>query len=160
MAAVPERPGPPHRPSSFWAPWAANTTPTASRSAVSPYGRIARILPSKIFALGSLAAWDTGTLVRAPGRSRFPLEVAMISRRGFLGAGTTGAVALTAFTNESLTRVAAAAAAAADMPPNDVARDETYWREIQQGFTLDRTIINFNNGGRWPGPPGVPRAIQ
>src|SRR4051794_17279301 len=75
----------------------------------------------------------------------------MLSRRGFIGAGTSGAIGL-AFTNEGLTRVAAAAAAAADMPPNDVARDETYWREIQQGFTLDRTIINLNNGGCCPSP--------
>ena len=34
----------------------------------------------------------------------------MISRRSFLRAGTTSAVALTAFTNESLARVAAAGA--------------------------------------------------
>jgi len=84
----------------------------------------------------------------------------MISRRGFLGAATTSTVALTAFTNESLTRVAAAAAAAADMPPNDVARDETYWREIQQGFTLDRTIINLNNGGCCPSPRVVHEAFK
>ena len=31
-------------------------------------------------------------------------------------------------------------------PRADVAADEDYWREIQQAFTLDRTIINLNNG--------------
>src|SRR5919112_948833 len=84
----------------------------------------------------------------------------MITRRSFLGAGTTRAVALTAFTNESLARVAAAAPVTADMPPGDVARDETYWREIQQGFTLDRTIINLNNGGCCPSPRVVHEAFK
>src|SRR4029079_14335886 len=84
----------------------------------------------------------------------------MLTRRAFLGAGTTGAVALTAFTNESLTRVAAAAARVADRSPSDVAGDETYWREIQQGFTLDRTLINLNNGGCCPSPRVVHEAFK
>ena len=84
----------------------------------------------------------------------------MLTRRAFLGAGTTGAVALTAFTNESLTRVAAAAARVADRSPSDVAGDETYWREIQQGFTLDRTIVNLNNGGCCPSPRVVHEAFK
>ena len=84
----------------------------------------------------------------------------MISRRAFLGAGTTGAVGLTAFTNESLSRVAAAAARAAEMSAADLARDETYWREIQQAFTLDRTIVNLNNGGCCPSPRVVHEAFK
>src|SRR4029078_2524471 len=36
--------------------------------------------------------------------------------------------------------------------PGEAAADETYWRDIQQGFTLDRTIINLNNGGCCPSP--------
>ncbi|HXT32579.1 MAG TPA: hypothetical protein VN716_24930, partial [Vicinamibacterales bacterium] len=84
----------------------------------------------------------------------------MLTRRAFLGAGTTGAVALTAFTNESLTRVAAAAARVADRSPSDVAGDETYWREIQQGFTLDRTLVNLNNGGCCPSPRVVHEAFK
>ena len=84
----------------------------------------------------------------------------MITRRRFLGAGATGAVALTAFTDESLSRVAAAAARAADVPAPDLARDESYWREIQQGFTLDRTIVNLNNGGCCPSPRVVHEAFK
>jgi selenocysteine lyase/cysteine desulfurase len=83
----------------------------------------------------------------------------MISRRAFLGAGTTGAFAL-AFTNESLARVADAAARAADAAPGDLAADENYWREIQQAFTLDRTIINLNNGGCCPSPRVVHEAFK
>jgi selenocysteine lyase/cysteine desulfurase len=84
----------------------------------------------------------------------------MLSRRRFLRAGTSGAVALTAFTNESLSRVAAAAARAADLSVNELAKDETYWREIQQAFTLDRTIVNLNNGGCCPSPRVVHEALK
>src|SRR5436190_7967712 len=84
----------------------------------------------------------------------------MISRRSFLRAGTTSAVALTAFTDEGLERVAAAGARTAGLSPADVASDETYWREIQQGFTLDRTIINLNNGGCCPSPRVVHEAFK
>ena len=84
----------------------------------------------------------------------------MISRRTFLRAGTTSAVALTAFTNESLSRVASAAARTAGIDPADLASDETYWRDIQEGFTLDRTIINLNNGGCCPSPRVVHEAFK
>ena len=84
----------------------------------------------------------------------------MISRRSFLRAGTTSGVALTAFANGSLARVAAAAARTAGVAPAEVASDETYWREIQQGFTLDRTIINLNNGGCCPSPRVVHEAFK
>jgi isopenicillin-N epimerase len=84
----------------------------------------------------------------------------MLSRRSFLRAGTTGAVALSAFTNESLSRVASAAARTAGVAAADLAGDETYWREIQQGFTLDRTIINLNNGGCCPSPRVVHEAFK
>jgi isopenicillin-N epimerase len=84
----------------------------------------------------------------------------MLTRRAFMRAGTTGAAAIAAFTNESLGRVAAAAARVADRTPSDLAADETYWREIQQAFTLDRTIINLNNGGCCPSPRVVHEAFK
>jgi selenocysteine lyase/cysteine desulfurase len=84
----------------------------------------------------------------------------MITRRSFLGAGAaTGAFAL-AFTNESLAKVAGAAARTAGASPGDLAADETYWREIQQAFTLDRTIVNLNNGGCCPSPRVVHEAFK
>src|SRR4051795_13409701 len=84
----------------------------------------------------------------------------MISRRRFLGAGATaGAVAL-AFHNDGLARVAEAAARTAGGPATDLAADEAYWRDIQQGFTLDRTIINLNNGGCCPSPRVVHDAFK
>jgi isopenicillin-N epimerase len=84
----------------------------------------------------------------------------MITRRTFLRAGTTTAVAMTAFTNESLTRVAAAGARVGARDSADLAADETYWREIQQAFTLDRTLINLNNGGCCPSPRVVHEALK
>ncbi|HEY2433076.1 MAG TPA: aminotransferase class V-fold PLP-dependent enzyme [Vicinamibacterales bacterium] len=84
----------------------------------------------------------------------------MISRRRFLGTGAaTGAIAL-AFTNESLARVAGAATRAGDTPAADLAADESYWRDIQQAFTLDRTIVNLNNGGCCPSPRVVHEAFK
>ena len=41
-----------------------------------------------------------------------------------------------------------------------VAQDEFYWREIQQAFTLDRTLINLNNGNSCPSPRVVHDALK
>jgi isopenicillin-N epimerase len=45
-------------------------------------------------------------------------------------------------------------------PASEVARDEDYWREIQQAFAVDRTIINLNNGGVSPSPRIVQDALR
>ncbi len=42
----------------------------------------------------------------------------------------------------------------------DLARDEDFWREIQSAFTLDRNIINLNNGGVSPAPRVVQEAMR
>ena len=84
----------------------------------------------------------------------------MWTRRAFLRTGGIGAAAFAAFTNESLARVTAAASRAAGRDVSDLARDENYWREIQQAFTLDRTVINLNNGGCCPSPRVVHEAFK
>src|SRR6266496_3883819 len=38
--------------------------------------------------------------------------------------------------------------------------DETYWREIQFAFTLDRSLINLNNGNQCPSPTVVHEACK
>jgi isopenicillin-N epimerase len=85
----------------------------------------------------------------------------MRNRRGFLRqivpAGAAGYIALK---TDWLDRVAAATGAVADRAASDVAADETYWREIQQSFTLDRTIINLNNGYTCPSPRVVHEALK
>jgi selenocysteine lyase/cysteine desulfurase len=85
----------------------------------------------------------------------------MITRRTFLGhTGSAGAAALAAFNPAGLDGLIAAGRAVAGQRPADVAADETYWREIQQAFTLDRTIINLNNGGVCPSPRAVHDALK
>jgi isopenicillin-N epimerase len=68
--------------------------------------------------------------------------------------------ALTAFRDDGLARMEAAAARTAGAAASDVAADESYWREIQQAFTLDRTIVNLNNGGCCPSPRVVHEALK
>jgi isopenicillin-N epimerase len=85
----------------------------------------------------------------------------MFSRRAFLRTtGSAGAAALATFNNGGLARIAAATERVQDRTPLDVAADESYWREIQQAFTLDRTIINLNNGGCCPSPRVVHEALK
>ena len=72
------------------------------------------------------------------------------SRRSFLrAAGAAGTVA-SAVKMMGLERVLAASQSVANTPPEEVAKDEFYWREIQMDFKLDRTIINLNNGFTCP----------
>jgi isopenicillin-N epimerase len=83
----------------------------------------------------------------------------MLTRRAFLQ--TTGATsAFAALRPDAFARVSAASAAVADRTPADVAADENYWREIQQAFTLDRTLINLNNGYTCPSPRVVHEAYK
>src|SRR5438309_12026366 len=85
----------------------------------------------------------------------------MWTRRDFLSrAGAVSAAAVATLRPDGLARAAAASAAVADRSPIDVAADETYWREIQQAFTLDRTLINLNNGYTCPSPRVVHEAFK
>lgn len=87
----------------------------------------------------------------------------MLTRRDFLrrgGAAPLGAAALAVFLPGALPRLAEAASSVAGRSPDDVAQDEDYWREVQQAFTLDRTLINLNNGGVCPSPRVVHDALK
>jgi selenocysteine lyase/cysteine desulfurase len=79
-----------------------------------------------------------------------------MQRRTFLRAAT-GLAALKA---DSINRARAAASAVNDRTPEQAARDEDFWREIQQAFTVDRNIINLNNGGVCPSPKVVQDAMR
>jgi len=71
-----------------------------------------------------------------------------------------GVVGYATLRTDWLSGVASATAAIADRAPSDVAADEGYWREIQEAFTLDRTIINLNNGYTCPSPRVVHEALK
>jgi isopenicillin-N epimerase len=60
----------------------------------------------------------------------------------------------------SLQRVRAAATATKDRPPEEVAKDEDYWSEIRQAYTVDRNVINLNNGYVGPSPKPVQDALR
>jgi selenocysteine lyase/cysteine desulfurase len=83
----------------------------------------------------------------------------MASRRAFLGL-TAGASALAAFRDDGVDRVLAASREAEGLPPEAVAADESYWREIQQAFTVNRSYVNLNNGGVCPSPRIVQEAMK
>ncbi len=84
----------------------------------------------------------------------------MRSRRTFLRltGGAAGAAFATARYGIDEVAALTAQAAAGVRTPAQVAADEDYWREIQFAFTLDRTIINLNNGNSSPAPTVVHEA--
>ena len=82
----------------------------------------------------------------------------MATRRQFLG-GVAGSAAL-ALRPGTLAAVEAAGRAVASRSAEEVAADEDFWREIQQAFTVDRTLINLNNGGVSPSPRVVQDAMR
>jgi isopenicillin-N epimerase len=84
----------------------------------------------------------------------------MVSRRAFLRLSTTATGAAYAFKTYGIEEVLAATAQVAGRSVQDVAQDEFYWREIQQAFTLDRTLINLNNGNSCPSPRVVHDALK
>ena len=47
-----------------------------------------------------------------------------------------------------------------DEKPHQVAKNESFWREIQQGYTADRGMVNLNNGGVSPSPSVVQNAMK
>ena len=84
----------------------------------------------------------------------------MWSRRAVLGLGGALGTAVASRPFTGLAHLEAATAAVADRSPDDVAQDEFYWREIQEAFTLDRTLINLNNGNTCPSPRVVLEATK
>ena len=82
------------------------------------------------------------------------------TRRSFLQkAGALGAVTFT-LNDNSIELVAQASRALGNRTPADVAADEGYWRDIQNAFTLDRSLINLNNGNSCPSPTVVHEAYK
>ena len=83
---------------------------------------------------------------------------AMYSRREFLGAiglpsiAVAGCAALRPATGRALP--------SASGTPEEIARDERFWFEVGQAFTVDRSLVNLNNGGVSPSPAIVQNAMK
>ncbi|HEY7544326.1 MAG TPA: aminotransferase class V-fold PLP-dependent enzyme, partial [Blastocatellia bacterium] len=84
----------------------------------------------------------------------------MFTRRSFIKAAGAGSMALASYSEGGITRILAASRAVADVSPEKTAADEDFWREIQQAFTVDRSLINLNNGGVCPSPRIVQEAMR
>jgi len=91
----------------------------------------------------------------------------MYTRRRFLGAiglpaayATLGAPILAG--RLDLRRALSVTEGLARYPgsPEEIAADEEFWREVQQAFTIDRSLVNLNNGGVSPAPAVVQAAMK
>ena len=71
-----------------------------------------------------------------------------MDRRKFLSAAS----AVAAFQSDAVLRAQSAARTAGDRAADTVARDEDFWLTIRHAFTVDRNMINLNNGGVSPSP--------
>jgi selenocysteine lyase/cysteine desulfurase len=61
-------------------------------------------------------------------------------------------LAALAFSSDALPRLNAALAAQGSKPADSLAVDEDFWFQVRHMFTVDRNIINLNNGGVSPSP--------
>jgi isopenicillin-N epimerase len=72
-----------------------------------------------------------------------------MNRRSFLG---RSAAAAAAFQTGSLLRAQRAVDAVTGRAADTVARDEDFWFNVRHAFTVDRNMVNLNNGGVSPAP--------
>jgi len=84
----------------------------------------------------------------------------MLTRRRFLETMLAAGAGVPALKDDGLDRLLGLVHRAHGRLPADVARDEDFWLGIQQAFTLDRTLINLNNGGVSPSPRVVQEAMR
>ncbi len=86
----------------------------------------------------------------------------MLTRRQFLGAIGKPAAAATALAvlDPVGLRRAVEAFAGYSGSPQEAAANESLWFEVQQAFTVDRSLINLNNGGVSPSPAVVQNAMK
>lgn len=83
----------------------------------------------------------------------------MITRRSFMRAVAASA-AIARFNEDGMAAAFDAADYVSRRSADDVAMDEDFWFEIQRAFTVDRTLVNFNNGGVSPSPRVVQEAMR
>jgi selenocysteine lyase/cysteine desulfurase len=88
----------------------------------------------------------------------------MVTRRRFLGSIGIPSVVVAAgvFEPNGLSRALEAIGSREVSGANrdELAQNEDFWFEIQQAFTVDRTIVNLNNGGVSPSPLIVNSAMK
>jgi len=73
---------------------------------------------------------------------------------------TLSAASIAAIRPARLGRTTASRLPVREGAPEEVARDEDFWFQVSRAFTVDRTIINFNNGGVSPAPGPVQESMK
>ena len=88
----------------------------------------------------------------------------MLSRRRFLGSigASVGTAGFAGLSSEGMARALAAAEEAKrrGVSAQESAVDESFWFEVQQAFTVDRSLVNLNNAGVCPSPAIVQEAMK
>lgn len=84
----------------------------------------------------------------------------MQTRRQLLGTALPIAALPLARLDPTGARRALRAIARYDRSPEEAASDESFWFEVQQAFTVDRSLVNLNNGGVSPSPAIVQDAMK
>src|SRR5262249_24561771 len=80
-----------------------------------------------------------------------------MNRRNLIQLATAAAAA---FQDDGLQRLRAADTGTVGKTPEEVAKDEDYWAEVRNAFSIDRNVINFNNGYCSPAPRVVQDAMR
>ena len=86
----------------------------------------------------------------------------MTSRKEFLNKIGGGAAALTlgTFFNLQNSKHVVDKLGKFNGSPTELATNESFWYRVQQAFTVDRSLINLNNGGVSPSPDFVQEAMK
>jgi len=82
----------------------------------------------------------------------------MYTRRQFLA--PTAAASAAFLLDPASARRAVKSLAGHPGNPREVAGDESFWFPVQQAFTVDRSLVNLNNGGVSPSPAIVQEAMK
>jgi isopenicillin-N epimerase len=80
-------------------------------------------------------------------------------RRDFIETATKTIGATALLGSNVLPGIQAAAERTANLSAPEAAQDETLWRDVQNAFTIDRNIINLDNGNVSPSPRNVTEAM-
>ncbi|MDP7239077.1 MAG: aminotransferase class V-fold PLP-dependent enzyme, partial [Candidatus Latescibacteria bacterium] len=85
--------------------------------------------------------------------------ISTMERRGFLKTLGAAAGLATVMGPDALHGIEAAVRNTAGLTAHEAARDESLWGEVQQAFTMNRSLINLDNAWTCPSPRVVTEAV-
>jgi isopenicillin-N epimerase len=81
-------------------------------------------------------------------------------RRDFLKSVTSAVGTAAILGGDVLPNIQAATKGTINLSPLEAAQDETLWREVQNAFSVNRSIVNLDNGNVCPSPRNVTEAMM